>query len=696
MDAPHLHRRLWGFGWAFAVVLAGLVVRLVYVQGLHPYLPDALEDTERKVVRPARRGEILDVRGNVLAKSRIVYSIRADPVVIGTNAAVLARYAAPFLGRPEAELVPLFTARPEVRTNRVVLATNGVLVTNLQLRWFTNRSVLVQSNVEPAVWAKFSEGITNVVVPGYRQVRAAMAEHKRSAPHFREKLNAVLRGDLSALSRHKQGGRDLGKLAEALRNQQGELRANGLVPEPVELRLYPLGITASHVLGYTTNDVAFAARGLPQRLVGALGIEGRFDAELQGTAGFLETHRARNRELVPLRGRDVMARDGLNVRLTIDSHIQSIVEQALDDAVRTVEPKAITCIVVRPRTGEVLAMGNRPTYDPNLVRFAPVENRMNRAITVPTEPGSTFKLLTYSAAIDLGLATIDEPVDCHHGVWQPPSGRPVKDVEGHGLGRVPFEEAFAKSSNVAAAMLGLRMKTDDFIAYMHRLGFLERTGVMYRDASNWGGEHPGRLANQDRINVERQGRLAYGYGLYVTPMQTVMAMAAIANDGVLMKPMLVRSLETPEGQLVAKFEPRAASPGPVLKPETVAQMRRAMRRVVTDGTAKIVAMEDFEVAGKTGTCHKVDPDTHRQSSDKYVSTFVGYLPADHPELCILVLADEPAKKGAGSHFGGRACGPVFKAVAQQAASYLALAPVMRTNLNSTLALNTNQPAPRVN
>ena len=121
-----------------------------------------------------------------------------------------------------------------------------------------------------------------------------------------------------------------------------------------------------------------------------------------------------------------------------------------------------------------------------------------------------------------------------------------------------------------------------------------------------------------------------------------------------------------------------------------------MRRVVTDGTAKIVAMEDFEVSGKTGTCHKVDPETLRQSADKYVSTFVGYLPADRPELCILVLADEPAKRGAGSYFGGRACGPVFKAVAQQTASYLALAPLARTNLNTTLALNTNQPAPRVN
>ncbi len=696
MDGANIQRRLWGFGGLFACVLAGLAVRLVHVQAIHPYLPDQLENTGRKVMRPARRGEILDARGNVLAKSRLVYSIHADPVVIGTNAAVLARYAAPFLGKTEAELVPLFTIRPEARTNRVAAVVHGVIVTNLQLRWFTNRSVLVQSNVEPSVWAHYTEGLTNVVVPGLKQVRASMTAHRRTAPRLREKAEALLHGDLHSTDHHKEVARELARQAEALRIEQGELRANALVVEPVELRLYPLGITASHVLGYTTNDVAVPAKGMTQRLLGATGVEGRFDTELQGTGGFLETQRARNRELVPFRGRDVLARDGLNVRLTIDAHIQNIVEQALDDAVRNIDPKAITCIVVRPRTGEILAMGNRPTYDPNQVRFAPVENRMNRALTVPTEPGSTFKIATYATALDLGLATIDDPVDCEHGIWQPPSGRPVKDVEGHGLGVVHLEEAFAKSSNVAAAKLGLRMSPPDFIAGMRRLGFLERTGVMYRDASNWGGEHPGRLANPDRINVERHGRLAYGYGLYVTPIQTVMAAAAIANDGVLMKPMLVRSLETADGQLVAQFEPRAASTTPALKPETVAQMRRAMRRVVTDGTAKIVAMEDFEVSGKTGTCHKVDPETQRQSTDKYISTFVGYLPADRPEICILVLADEPAKRGAGSYFGGKACGPVFKAVAQQAASYLALAPIARTNLATTLALNTNQPAPRVN
>jgi len=163
-----------------------------------------------------------------------------------------------------------------------------------------------------------------------------------------------------------------------------------------------------------------------------------------------------------------------------------------------------------------------------------------------------------------------------------------------------------------------------------------------------------------------------------------------------MKPLLVRSVETSDGRIVTQYGPVRASSEPAIRPETAAQMRRAMRSVVTDGTGRITALEEYDVAGKTGTAHKVDPLTRRQSNEKYTATFVGFLPADNPELCILVLADEPSKRGAGSHFGGKACGPVFRAIAQQSASYLALHPSMRLNSPSNLAQTTNQPAPRVN
>lgn len=696
MDRSATHRRIWLLAWGFGCALTVLGVRLVFVQCVQPLFPDSRDDTGQRIIRPARRGDVLDARGKVLSQSRLFYEIYADPVVIGTNAAAVAAYAAPILGKTEAELLPFLTLRLELRTNWVTTHIGALSLTNAVVRLYTNRSVLVVSNVEPSVVARYRDSITNLVLPRYAALRLAVTEGRKKTPAAMDRVLLMLKGQGGGLKQRSQDLSRLRREREGLWNAQREVRVNGLIAVPVEQRVYPLGIAAAHILGYTTNDSVRPPRGVPIRLLGAMGIENRFDTELQGVPGLLETHKAKGRELVPLRGRDLEARDGLNVRLTIDSHLQSIVEQALDEAVLAIDPKAITCVVVRPRTGEILALANRPTYDPNQVRFAPVDHRMNRAITVPSEPGSTFKILTYAAGLDLGLATIDDAVDCENGRWQPVSGRPVRDMEGHGLGVVKFEEAFAKSSNVGAAKLGLRMSAPQMIAYMKRFGFLQRSGIMYSSRNNWGGEHPGGIPEPQRMNVERQGRMSYGYGLYATPLQTAMAAAAIANDGVLMKPLLVRSVETSDGRIVTQYGPVRASSEPAIRPETAAQMRRAMRSVVTDGTGRITALEEYDVAGKTGTAHKVDPLTRRQSNEKYTATFVGFLPADNPELCILVLADEPSKRGAGSHFGGKACGPVFRAIAQQSASYLALHPSMRLNSPSNLAQTTNQPAPRVN
>ncbi len=696
MDRQKTNRRIWFLAWGFGAAFTVLGVRLTFVQSLAPIRPDAQDDTGHRMIRPAKRGDVLDARGNVMSQSRLVYDLYADPVVIGTNAGAVATYVAPLLGKSALEVLPMLTLTPEIRTNWVVTNVGALRATNLAVRWYTNRSVLIASNVEPAVVARYRDGITNLLFPRYVELKDAYTEARRRTPGPVERLQAMVQGRGGELKEHSRKVSRLRRERDSLAGMQREVRINGLTPVPVEQRVYPLGLAAAHVLGYTTNDVARPSRGVPVRLIGAMGIENRFDTELQGVPGLLETHRVKGRELVSMRGRDLAARDGLNVRLTIDSPLQSIVEQALDDAVQAIDPKAITCIVVRPQTGEILAMANRPTFDPNYVRFAPVDHRMNRAITVPSEPGSTFKMLTYAAGFDLGLGNIDEMVDCEHGRWQPPSGRPVRDMEGHGLGVVSFEQAFAKSSNVAAAKLGLRMSAAQFIAYMKRFGFLQRSGIMYSSRSNWGGEHPGGIPEPERMNIERQGRMSYGYGLYATPLQTAMAAAAIANNGQLMKPLLVRSIETQDGRVVAQYGPMRAGTEPAIRPETAAQLRRAMRSVVTDGTGKITALEEFDVAGKTGTAHKVDPLTRRQSNEKYTATFVGFLPAEKPELCILVLADEPSKRGGGSHFGGKACGPVFKTIAQQAASYLALQSTLRTNTLTNLALTTNQPAQRVN
>lgn len=701
MSQPPI-QRLRFLAWGCATGFALLAVRLVYIQAIHPVAPSAAEDTESWVARPARRGPIVDAQGTLLAQSHFLFNLRADPAIIGTNAGAFAEFVGPLIGMPARELVPLFTPRPVWRSAAsaaagatgappasVVAATAPAPTTGGT--WFTNRAVPVRLGLEPDAWSAIQAQIrTNFTLPALRDAREEYRRVVATGPGLADKLRLVLRGDFRILRGHRDRVREVADRIRDLRKAQEEMRVNGLVGDLVESRKYPLAGLAAHVVGYTAVDSAPPPRGLPPRLAGAAGMEARFDRELQGSAGQILTRRAKGRELSFLREREIDAHDGLRLRLTLDARIQSMVEEALDEGVRNITPSGLTCIVGRPATGEILALGNRPTFDPNQVGRFPYDNLVNRAIVFPSEPGSTFKLLTYAAALDRGVANLDDAVDCEGGLWVLEKSRPIRDTPGHGLGVVTVEEAFARSSNVGAAKLGLRLPVDTFLDYMKAMGFLQASGIMYRAASagapaSWGGEHPGRIVPRDRIKTEQHGRLCYGYGIMVTPLQTWMAAATIANGGRLMRPQLVKALESADGRLVKAFPPEFIRQA--IKPETAEKLKRAMRRVVTDGTGKLAALEDYDVAGKTGTAHKVDKNTKRQSDDKYISTFVGFFPLENPEVCILVLADEPAKRGAGTHFGGSACGPIFRSVAQQVASYLALPPTV-ISTNQVTALTT--------
>ncbi len=667
------------------VVLLGLAFRLVHVQSVRPMAAGPGEGTERRIVRPAVRGKLLDSRGLVLAQSRWLHDVYADPVVVGTNAAWLAVQMGRYLGVEPSEVMPRLVAKPSQRHVMTVVGSGGAWVTNMEVRAYTNRSVLVLTNVDGATLDRYRDGIREAMLPRMEEVDREMRAVRQSLPGAMERLRLVATGRVGEARRGADRLRVLGREMDALKRQRAEIVANGLVGMPVEHRTYPMGHAAVHVLGHVTNGLvtnAGAARHQRylRRGLGAAGIEARYESALLGVPGLVETRYWMGREFVSMRGRDLAPRDGLNVRLTLDAHLQSIVEQAVDEGMAAVSPEKLVCIVVRPRTGEILALANRPCYDPNRLFEAREDGLPNWALGMGTDPGSTFKMVTYAAALDLGLATLDQKVNCHGGTWQPtvsgkPSGRPVRDVEGHGLGWVTYEDAFAKSSNVAAAQLGVGMGRDALLDYIRRFGFLARTGVLAPAPGRHGGESAGGIGQPERMNVERLGRLSYGYGILATPIQTVMAAAAIANDGVRMRPMLVRSLEEQDGAVVVQYEPEVAAR--VMRPETAAQMRRAMRAVVQHGTGQGVAMEDFDVAGKTGTAHQFV--NGQQSSDKYVSTFVGFLPADRPELCVLVLAHSPAKRGPGSYFGGKACGPIFKSIARQAVNHLGLVPNARTN-----------------
>lgn len=714
MHTASTHRRLSAFAALFAVGFAVLAVRLVYVHVIQPHTPERGERSIDTIARPARRGNLLSADEKVLAWSESAVNIQVDPTVIGTNLSrirTLAELVARELGNPTnrlttESLVPLLTSRIEVRrwmtitTNRFEpildsrqrprLDTAGqplvrpVLATNWNINPnFTNRAVVILSNVPPAEWTRFrtSTNLLKLKFPEQAALLTALTNLRHSRPTILRRLGASVGYQAEPVRAWQARSRELNEAIRIQKLELNEVRRSALVAQPIEVRMYPHGSLASHVLGYTTNDDRNPRLALPNPILGATGVEHMLDEELTGSPGLLVTHAAKGRELVRLRERDVAAQDGLNAQLTIDTRIQAVLEDALDKGFAEISPKALIAIVVRPATGEILAMGNRPTYNPNQMRLAEVDARWNRAITAPTEPGSTFKICTYATAIELGKLSLDQTINCEGGHWNPGVGHPVNDVEGHGMGAVAAEEAFAKSSNVAAAKIGLGMSTNEFIQGMEQLGFLHRTGIFYRrrngaqglETDDWGGENAGGipgLMRDGRIGTELQGRLSFGYGLYVTPLQTAMAVAALANNGVLMKPLLVRELRTPEGRVVKRFEPTVARQA--VSPKTAQEMLRAMRRVVTGGTGKLTALADYEVAGKTGTAHKQF--NGQQSTDKYISTFVGVLPAQQPELCILVLADEPLKRGATSHFGGKACGPIFTNIAVRAASILALRP----------------------
>lgn len=692
MDRSPQFRRLWLLTWGLGAGFAAVAVRLVYLQAIQPgdTKPRGGVEPEIVIKRPALRGEIRDATGTPLVQSRLAVVVRADPVQIGPFAPELARLAAPYLELPEAEILARLRPVMFPDTNWVVTLTGGRPTTNAEVVLKPRRSNLVATNISLAAWDQLFAALQTNDFPGQvklRRERDLLRERTRrehaAVPWWDLPARWTARREASAAERAVQ--REL----RLLRRDLLPCRRKGLFPEFVHLRQYPQDHLAAHLLGFTTNDFNPASHeaGLPIPMRGAQGLEHRANEVLQERAGLVKMRLLLGREYVPSRLRDVPARDGNTLLLSLDLRIQEAVERALDEAVERLNPSSMCAIVVRPSTGDILALANRPTFNPNQRRGTPLEAFKNRALTESFEPGSTFKLVTYSAVLNEGRATLEEPIDCHGGRWVIPGiGRTINDDQSHHLGVVSVEEAFAHSSNVGAVALSLRLQTNQFLRYIRDFGFLARTGIECAEIStNWvtgkdgrprmvlsHGESGGRLPSWDRYTPSS---LAFGYGLRVTPLQSVMAAAAIANDGVLMKPRLVRRILTPGGQLVWENPTQAVRT--VVSPETAALMVRALCAVVDSGSGKSAALEDFEVAGKTGTA-KLTVNGRYTGTDYYAS-FVGFFPAHRPEVAIIVTADRPTTAGK-AYYGGKACAPTFRAIASEIANILQLTPtVLRSN-----------------
>ena len=375
--------------------------------------------------------------------------------------------------------------------------------------------------------------------------------------------------------------------ADALRAKLREQNLRGIFFEHDAARLYPNGSMLCHVIGFTDFDHN-----------GIQGVEASMDEYLHGQDGYryIEHNRA-GQEIVLYRGQERAPRDGYQVHLTVDLNLQNIVENEIDAAVREYSPEKATIILMRPQTGEILAMANRPNFDLNQRSTAKPEQMKNRAIIDMMEPGSTFKIVTAAAALNEKKVRPDTTIFCENGVWNY-GGRPLHDHRPYG--ELSVQDILVKSSNIGAAKLAISLGDQKFYEYIRRFGFGERTGV----------ELPGEITGMIRppqswskISITR---IPMGHEVGVTPLQMTVAMATIANGGKLVTPRIVKSITTADGKTVSEFSPAVVRQ--VIAPETARQISNALRGVVSDrGTAAAAAVPGFIIAGKTGTAQKVDP-----------------------------------------------------------------------------------------
>jgi cell division protein FtsI (penicillin-binding protein 3) len=441
--------------------------------------------------------------------------------------------------------------------------------------------------------------------------------------------------------------------AMALREKLRVQNLRGVYFERDTTRIYPNGSMLCHVIGFTD----FEHRGIQ-------GVESSMEEYLHGQDGyrFIEHNRA-GQEIVLYRGQERVPRDGYQVHLTVDLNLQNIVENEIDAAVREYNPQKATIILMRPQTGEILAMANRPNFDLNLRSEAKPEQMKNRAIIDMMEPGSTFKIVTAAAALNEKKVRPDTTIFCENGIWNF-GGRPLHDHKAYA--DLSVQDILVKSSNIGAAKLALSIGEQKFYEYIRRFGFGDRTGIELP------GEIPGVIRPPQTWSKISITRIPMGHEVGVTPLQMMVAMATIANGGKLVTPRIVKSVTAGDGKTITTFSPTVLRQ--VISPETAAQVGNALRGVVSDrGTAAAAAVPGFTISGKTGTAQKVDPKGGYEHG-KYVVSFSGYLPSDHPEFVGIVVLDDAKTSKPELNYGGLVAGPIFSRIAEKAARYLDLQP----------------------
>ena len=447
------------------------------------------------------------------------------------------------------------------------------------------------------------------------------------------------------------------------------LKIPGVGFEDEEQRVYPMDSLGASVLGI----VNMTGHGVE-------GLESYYDTELFGKPGYLAQEQAVSSNAnVSQPNKPALA--GNSLVLTLDSTIQHLIEQQLDDLMQTTKAKSVTILAMDPMSGKILGMGSRPTFNPNTYTESNPEDRRPLGISLVYEPGSTFKSITGAAALEEGVINPDD-------LFDDPGYLKIKnriimnwdsDLKPHGS--LTFTEGMKLSSNVVLAQVGMKLGLDNFYTFLKAFGFGAKTGV---DIT---GEESGLLLPRDRARDIDLATMSFGQTNLVTPIQLLNAVGAIANGGTLYKPYIVEKILSPMNSVVQQNKPQVVRQA--VSKATAEQMNEIMTKVVDEGTGAIAKIPGVKVAGKTGTAQKVDPQTGEYSKTDFVASFVAFAPADNPKISVLIVIDTPQGE---VHQGGTLAGPRAQKILEGALQYYGI-PVAK-DTPSTVNLSPTDPPVR--
>jgi cell division protein FtsI (penicillin-binding protein 3) len=556
-----LRSRVLAAAVLFSLWTAGIEARLVYLQVIDHADMTARADRQhmRTITAPAKRGEIVDRNGNVLAYSVDADSIFADPSEIE-------------------------------HPDRVAQLVCGAL--------------------------------------------------DDCTARDRQEMAQNLRRDSQFVYLARKVSPDEGQRVRAL-----ELKGLAFIKE--SRRYYPKKELAAHVLGYVGLDNT-----------GLAGLESTYDPQVRGREGKVLVQTDARRHALNSRV-DRPATGGAALELTIDQYLQHIAERELRAGVEENRAAGGSAVIMDPFSGEILALANWPTFNPNAFGRADDHERRNRAIQDLYEPGSTFKIVTASAALEEHVIRPDDSIDCAPGYITIGSRKPIFDV--HRYGVLSFTDVIVKSSNVGAIKVGLRLGPERLGRYVSRYGFGQPLSPDFR------GESPGIVWNPARMNDSALASMSMGYQIGVTPLQMATAVSSVANGGSLMEPHVVRAVVTNGRRVPVATKVLRKT----VSPSTIAELRTIMEGVVERGTARSAQIPGYTIAGKTGTAAKIIDG--RYSKSEYNASFVGFIPSRQPALAIIVVIDSPHDHG---YTGGVVAAPVFKRIAEASLRQLGIGPTV--------------------